>query len=54
MLCDLKMLKAHGEIQPFINATCKEFGWPDDTSIVYADFSKWTAWKFAQYRPVSE
>ena len=54
MLCDLKMLKAHGGIQQFINIACEGLGLPDDVSIVYADISKWTALKLAQYRPVSE
>ena len=54
MLCDLKMLKAHGGIQQFINTACDGLRLPDDASIVYADLSKWTDLKLSQYRPVSE
>ena len=51
MLCDLKMLKAHGE-QQFINTVYEGFRLPDDASIVYTDFSKWSALKLIQCRPV--
>ena len=53
MLCDLKMLKARGEIQQFINAPYEVFGLPDDASIIYADFSKWTDWKLNLFRSMS-
>ena len=53
MLCDLKMLKARGEIQQFINAPYEIFGLPDDASIIYADFSKWTDWKLNLFRSMS-
>ena len=51
MLCDLKMLKAHGE-QQFINTVYEGFRLPDDASIVYTDFSKWSALKLIQCRPM--
>ena len=51
MLCDLKMLKAHGE-QQFIHADYEGFRLPDDASIVYTDFSKWSALKLIQCRRV--
>ena len=50
MLCDLKMLKAHGGIQQFLIMACEEFGLPDNGSIVYADYSKWTNLKIIQGR----
>ena len=51
MVCDLKMLKAHGE-QQFIDTVYEGFRLPDDASIVYTDFSKWSALKLIQCRPV--
>ena len=51
MLCDLKMLKAHGE-QQFIDTVYEGFRLPDDASIVYTDFSKWSALKLIPCRPM--
>ena len=51
MLCDLKTLKAHDE-QQFINAVYEGFKLPDGASIVYTDFSKWSALKLIPCRPV--
>ena len=54
ILCDLKMLKARGKMQQFINVVYEGCGLPDDASIAYADFSKWTALEFIRCRPGSE
>ena len=51
MLCDLKMLKVHGE-QQFINATYEGLGLPDDASIVYKDFSRWSTLTLISCRPM--
>ena len=54
MLCDLKTVKVHCDLEEFIDCAFEAFGLSDDASIVYDDFSKWKALELVPSRSVSE